>query len=157
MQATHTFGSNQIFAANDFFTYQASRQPCVGTGITLSEAASKHIHRCWQRKSSLHCQSTLYACRSHCGAVQSFGAGKCCKSASAPINFHQFHRCGKAYVTKNVCEDRPVPMLVLVVAGTEEGFFSTSKKASESTAETSRESWCLRSDQRFKFMQACRE
>ena len=48
-------------------------------------------------------------------------------------------------------------MLVLVVAGTEEGFFSTSKKASESTAETSRESWCLRSDQRFKFVQACRE
>ena len=59
MQATHTFGSNQIFAANDFFTYQASRQPCLGIGITLSEAASKHIHRCCQRESSLHCQSTI--------------------------------------------------------------------------------------------------
>ena len=50
-------------------------------------------------------------------------------------------------------------MLELVVAGTKEGFFSTSNKASESTSETSSESWCLRSDhdQRFKFMQAFRE
>ena len=64
MQAMHTFGSNRIFAANDFFTYQASRQPCLGFGLTLSEAAGKHINRCCQKESSRHCQFTLYACRS---------------------------------------------------------------------------------------------
>ena len=43
MQATHTFGSNRIFAASDFFTYQVQRLPLI-TLLQLSILQSGHAH-----------------------------------------------------------------------------------------------------------------
>ena len=46
MQATHTFGSNRIFAASDFFTYQV-QIPLLATLLAIRPYAYIHCNGCF--------------------------------------------------------------------------------------------------------------